>query len=240
MSRVSPGALEAMNAQLFRGRWFSSSDNEHSPMVCIIDDKLASQYWPGENPVGKTILMDEPKPGQQPPPTVIVGIIREIKNYGVDQPVLPEVFVPFAQRPGGGGSLVMNSAMDSGSVLGAMRSAAQSLDPDLPIYNLRTLDSFVAENTAPRRLFRSFTQPLRRAGAPACGHRHLRRHVLRRQPEAPGNRYSHRARCRNARRYPPGRETRCFACIFGAGNRTNRSPCSNAADCSISVRSQSE
>jgi putative ABC transport system permease protein len=96
--------------------------------------------------------MDEPKPGQQPPPTIVVGVIREIKNYGVDQPVLPEIFVPFAQRPGGGGNVVVNSAMDAGAVLGAMRSAAQTLDPDLPIYNLRTLESFVAENTAPRRL----------------------------------------------------------------------------------------
>lgn len=152
MSRVSPGALEAMNAQLLRGRWFSVSDNDHSPMVCLIDDKLAAQYWPGENPVGKSVLMDEPKPGQQPPPTIVVGVIREIKNYGVDQPVLPEIFVPFAQRPGGGGNVVVNSAMDAGAVLGAMRSAAQTLDPDLPIYNLRTLESFVAENTAPRRL----------------------------------------------------------------------------------------
>jgi predicted permease len=152
MSRVTPGALEAMNAQLLGGRWFTPNDNEHSPKVCIIDDKLAGQYWPGENPVGKNLLMDEPKPGETPPPTLVVGVIREIKNYGVDQPVLPEIFLPFAQRPGSGGSLVVRSTLDTGALLGAMHAAAQSVDPDLPIYELRTLESFVAENTAPRRL----------------------------------------------------------------------------------------
>ena len=152
MSRVSPGALEAMNAQLLHGRWFTSADNEHAPLVCIIDNKLAAKYWPGEDAVGKAILMDEPKPGQQPPPTLVVGVLHEIKNYGVDQPVLPEIFVPFAQRPGAGGHLVVRSTLDSAVVQGAIRSAAQSLDADLPIFDIRSLDSFVAENTASRRL----------------------------------------------------------------------------------------
>jgi putative ABC transport system permease protein len=152
MSRVSPGALEAMNAELLRGRFFAQSDNENSPKVCIIDDRLAGQYWPGENPVGKPILLDEPKPGEQPPITTVVGVVREIKNYGVDQPVLPEIFTPFAQRPGSGGELVVRSSVDAIGITAAMRAAAQSLDPDLPIYDVRTLESFVAENVAPRRL----------------------------------------------------------------------------------------
>ena len=151
-SRLSPGSLQAMNAQLLRGRFFAEQDNENSPKVCIIDDSLAAQYWPGENPVGKALLMDEPKPGEQPPITTIVGVIHEIKNYGVDQPVLPEIFVPFAQRPGDGGALVIRSTVDAAAITSAMRSAAQSLDPDLPIFGVRPLESFVAENTAPRRL----------------------------------------------------------------------------------------
>jgi putative ABC transport system permease protein len=152
MSRVSPGALEAMNAQLFRGRFLAPSDNENSQKVCIIDDRLAGQYWPGEDPIGKHVLMDEPKPGEEPPVTTVVGEIHEIKNYGVDQPVLPEIFVPFAQRPGSGGDLVIRSTVDAAGITAAIRSAAQSVDPDVPIYDVRTLESFVAENIAPRRL----------------------------------------------------------------------------------------
>jgi putative ABC transport system permease protein len=152
MSRVSPGALEAMNTELLAGRFFAQSDNQNFPKVCIIDDRLARQYWPNENAIGKQILMDEPKPGEQPPITIVVGVIREIKNYGVDQSVLPEIFVPFAQRPGSGGSLVVRSVVEVGGITATMRAAAQSVDADLPIYDVRTLESFVAENVAPRRL----------------------------------------------------------------------------------------
>jgi putative ABC transport system permease protein len=152
MSRVSPGALEAMNAELLRGRFFTSSDNENAPKVCLIDDRLAGRYWPGEDPIGKPILMDEPKPGEQPPVTTVVGVVHEIKNYGVDQPVLPEIFVPFSQRPGSAGSLVIRSNVDASGIAAGMRAATQALDPDLPIYNVRPLESFVAENVAPRRL----------------------------------------------------------------------------------------
>jgi putative ABC transport system permease protein len=152
MSRVSPGALEAMNSELLRGRFFTQGDNENTPKVCIIDDRLAGQYWPGEDPIGKPVLMDEPKPGEQPPVTTVVGVIHEIKNYGVDQPVLPEIFVPFAQRPSSGGNLVIRSTADVSGTTAVMRAATQSLDPDLPVYDVRTLESFVAENVAPRRL----------------------------------------------------------------------------------------
>jgi putative ABC transport system permease protein len=152
MSRVSPGALEAMKAELLRGRFFVQGDDEKAAKVCIIDDELARQYWPGEDAVGKAILMDEPKPGEQPPITTVVGVIHVIKNYGVDQPVLPEIFVPFAQRPGGGGNLVVRSSVDFGSLTATMRAALQSLDPDLPVYDVRPLESFVSENVAPRRL----------------------------------------------------------------------------------------
>jgi len=152
MSRVSPGALPAMNAELLKGRLFSDQDTENAPKVCLIDDLLAAKYWPGEDPVGKAILMDEPKPGEQPPITTVVGVIREIKNYGVDQPVLPEIFVPYAQRPGSGGNLVIRSRVDAFAITNAMRDAVQSIDPDLPIYDVRPLESFVSENVAPRRL----------------------------------------------------------------------------------------
>lgn len=152
MSRVSPGALEAMNAGLLGGRYFVPSDNQDAPMVCIVDDKLAAEYWPRQDPIGKRLRLDELIADQAPKFTSVVGVIREIKNYGVDQPVLAEVFVPFAQRPGSGGNLVIRSTVDASGITPALRAAVQSLDPDLPIYDVRTLESFVAENVAPRRL----------------------------------------------------------------------------------------
>lgn len=151
-SRVTPGALQAMGVDLLRGRFFAQSDDEKAPKVCMVDDSFAQKYWPGQDPVGKHVFIDEPKPGQAPPPTTVIGVTRQIKNYGVDHPVLVEIFVPFAQRPGGGGHIVIRSATDPSVLAPAVRGAVESLDPDLPIYDVRTLASFVAENVAPRRL----------------------------------------------------------------------------------------
>ena len=151
-SRVSPAGLPAMGARLLRGRFFTRDDNEKSPKVCMVDDSFAQKYWPDGNAVGKHILLDEPKPGETPAPTTIVGVIRQIKNYGVDQPVLSEVFVPYAQRPGGGGSILVRSTKDAAALAPAIREAVESIDPDMPIYQVRTLSSLVAENVAPRRL----------------------------------------------------------------------------------------
>ena len=151
-SRVSPGALPAMDVNLLRGRLFLPDDNENSSKVCIVDNSLAQKYWPGQDPVGKHLIIDEPKPGQPPELTTVVGVIRQIKNYGVDHPVIVEVFVPFAQRPGNGGVLVVRSSLDPAALASSVRSAVESLDPDLPIFSVRTLSSFVSENVAPRRL----------------------------------------------------------------------------------------
>lgn len=141
-----------MGARLLRGRFFTQNDNEKSPKVCMVDDSFAQKYWPGQDPVGKHIFIDEPKPGEAPAPTTIIGVIRQIKNYGVDQPVLVEIFVPFAQRPGSGGTILVRSATDAAALAPAIRAAVESIDPDLPIYEVRTLASFVAEDVAPRQL----------------------------------------------------------------------------------------
>ena len=151
-SRVTPGALPAMGANLLRGRFFTASDNENAGKVCIVDDALAQKYWPGRDPIGKHVFIDEPKPGEAPSAITIVGEIRQIKNYGADQPVLPEIVLPFAQRPGSGGYLVIRSAIDPGSLASEVREASISLDPDLPIFNVRPLASFVTENVSPRLL----------------------------------------------------------------------------------------
>ena len=87
-ARVTPGAMEAMGIRLVRGRFFSDSDNEQSMKVIIIDDIMAEQNWPGQDPIGKhmvLVLGPEPHGGTMPWMTV-VGVVRQVKNYGVDQP----------------------------------------------------------------------------------------------------------------------------------------------------------
>ncbi len=153
-ARVTPGAMEALGIRLLQGRLFDASDNQNSTRVVIIDETLAQQIWPGQDPLGKhMVLMLGPEPhGGAMPWMTVVGVVRQVKNYGVDQPSRFEAFVPNAQFPGMGGNLVLCSGQDPARLVPAVRQVMQSLDPNLPLYDVRTLRAVSEETVAPRRL----------------------------------------------------------------------------------------
>jgi putative ABC transport system permease protein len=151
-SLATPGGLEAMGAKLLAGRFFRVSDNETSPLVCIVDEAMAKKYWPGQNPIGKHLSVQGQQNGKPIPWMTVVGVIATIKDYGADQPVLVETIVPEAQMPDSGGNILLRSAVDPARLLPSLREAVQSVDPDLPLYNVRKLETVVDENVASRRL----------------------------------------------------------------------------------------
>lgn len=153
-STITPGAMEAMGIRLVRGRFFNDGDNEQSLRVIIIDDSMAQENWPGQDPIGKRMVLalgPEPHGGAMPWMTV-VGVVRQVKNYGVDQPSRVESYVPNAQFPAGDGNLVLRSRQDPAHLVSALRRTMHSLDPNMPLYNVRTLRAVSEENVAPRKL----------------------------------------------------------------------------------------
>jgi len=152
LTSVTPDSMRAMGMQLVRGRFFTAADSEKAPAVCIVDMTLANLAWPGEDPIGKQIFASGKSMKDRGPAQTVVGVVAHTKNYGVDQPSREETYVPYAQQPRQGGSLVVRSSMDTASVVGAMRAAVQSLDTDLPVSRVQTLTEIVDENVAPRRL----------------------------------------------------------------------------------------
>ncbi len=151
-ARVTPDALGAMGVRLLHGRFFTEHDNENSQRVCIIDQAMAQQYWPNDDPVGKRIVTELPKPGEPLKWITIVGVVSHVKNYGVDQPSRVETYVPFAQAPIGGGVIVLRSSSDPAALTSSVRDALRSLDPDVPLFNVQALEDIVGESVAPRRL----------------------------------------------------------------------------------------
>ncbi len=153
-ARVTPGAMEALGMRLLRGRLFNDNDNESSEKVVIVDDSLAQQIWPGEDPIGKHIglMIGHGSHGDNPPWMKVVGVVRTVKNYGVDQPSRFESYVPNAQFPGDSGNLVLRSSQDPEHLAPSMRRTVQALNPHLPLYDVRTLRAVNDENVAPRRL----------------------------------------------------------------------------------------
>jgi predicted permease len=132
--RVTPDAFRAMGMRLLTGRPFDERDNENAPLVCVVDDSLAKQFWPGEDPLGKRLNIDgPPRPDQPIMWRTVVGVVAHVKNYGVDQPSRVETYVPFAQRPGQGGALVVRSTLDRAGLVSALRAAVRSVDPQVPL-----------------------------------------------------------------------------------------------------------
>jgi len=153
MGRVTPDAMRAMGMRLLRGRFFDDHDNEKSQLVCIIDETLLKQEFVNEEPLGKRLSIGgPPSPGKQPAWMTIVGVVAHVKNYGVDQASRVETYIPQAQMPSGVGTIVVRSAGDPARLTSGIRAAVGSLDPDVPLYDVRSMEDIVGENTASRRL----------------------------------------------------------------------------------------
>jgi putative ABC transport system permease protein len=153
IGRVTPDTFRAMGIRLLRGRYFDERDTATAPFVCIVDETLAAQLWPGEDPIGKRMAVDgPPMPGKDPIWRTVVGVVAHVKNYGVDQPSRFESYVPNEQRPGQGGALIIRAAADPTALTSAVRAAVHAVDPGVPLFGVSEMEEVLAQNTASRRL----------------------------------------------------------------------------------------
>lgn len=152
--QISTDYFKAMGIPLQQGRTFNDGDNEQSIYVAIINETMARQYWPGENPVGKRIKLGDPADPELPW-TTIVGIAGDVRQMGVDEPVKPEMYFPYQQSiepfytPR---DLVIRTSVDPLSLVAAARNEIHQVDPDQPISNVRTMAQVLGEETSSRRL----------------------------------------------------------------------------------------
>lgn len=141
--------FEAMQIPLLHGRLFSDTDNAKSQRVAIIDDFFAQQFWPGENPVGKRIRtggLDS-----KDAPLEIVGVVGQIKQDSLDANSRIAFYMPQSQYPTQAMNVVLRSDVAPASLTSAIKAQLREVDPDLPIYNVRTMDGRVQESLARRR-----------------------------------------------------------------------------------------
>jgi putative ABC transport system permease protein len=153
-SSVTPGALETMGVKLLRGRFFRWSDDQNSQPVCIIDDSMAARFWPGQSALGKRLATEVPSATDgQPVWQTVVGVVHRVRTDGADDQHLVETFIPYSQyQILRRGRLIVRSQEDPASLLPAVRRVMHSLDPDLPLYDVKTLAELVDQNVAARRL----------------------------------------------------------------------------------------
>ncbi len=149
---LTPDFSSTLGMTLVRGRSFTDADNETGDRVALIDQTAAERYWPNQDPIGKRILLIAPGAILNPPrPTIIVGVLGRSKSEGLDLPYTPHLFFPGYQNVGIAMSIYARTSATAESLEGSIRGAVQSVDPNLPVFRVRAMDSIVSDSLASRR-----------------------------------------------------------------------------------------
>jgi predicted permease len=145
---VSGHYFEAMQIPLRQGRFFSKLDTPTTQKVAIIDEYFAQQYWPHENPIGKRIRTGGLE--SKEPWIAIVGVVGRIKQDTLDSDPRIAFYLPHAQYTTRAMNVVLRSSIAPAVLTSAVKKEIRELDPDLPIYNVRTMEQRVQESLARR------------------------------------------------------------------------------------------
>ncbi|HEX4652850.1 MAG TPA: ABC transporter permease [Candidatus Udaeobacter sp.] len=148
--QVSPEYFRALQTPLIKGRFFTDADNADAPPVIIVNQAFARKFWPSQDALGKRIVMGGMS--EHPNWITIVGVVGDVRHFGLDVDPKPEMYVPFAQNAYFTTIYVVRGSQDPASLLPAIRKQIQAIDPAVPVANLRTFDSVIADSVAPRRL----------------------------------------------------------------------------------------
>jgi putative ABC transport system permease protein len=140
--------FQAQGIRLLRGRTFDERDHAQSPAVFVINEQLAREQFPGEDPLGKrlTFSWDDDIEGK------IIGIVEDVHEMSLTDKPATAFYRPFSQFPDGNLNVLIRTTDDPLAVAGAARAQVRELDPNLPIASVRTMESVVSEAAARSRL----------------------------------------------------------------------------------------
>ena len=158
---VSSGYFDTLGIGLVSGRLFTDHDGPTGGRVALINETMAHRYWPGENPIGKRIALDLETMRFHPaaPPTIdipgglreIVGIVRDVRHSSLHSAPVPEMYVPFLQRPVSNMTLVVRTSGDPMTAIAPARAAIRAVDPLQPVAEVETLSNLVRAAVAQPR-----------------------------------------------------------------------------------------
>ncbi len=151
-SRISPDLFQAMGIQLLGGHFFTEHDTSNAHPVVIVDEKLARKWWPNESPVGKRLQIHRTSPDPNAPWSEVVGVVRHVKHYGVDNFSRESIYLCMYQNIEDSMTVVVRAQGDPLILVAPIRHAASQIDPDVPVYNVQTLQAISTERSFMRRL----------------------------------------------------------------------------------------
>jgi len=143
---IDPNYLRTVGLPLLRGRNFDERDTAQTAPVVLVNRLMAEQLWPGEDPLGKQIQFLEAKVTAS-----VVGVVGDAKQYDIGEPQRPQVYTSYAQNPHIFGTLVVRSRVEPLSLVQTVKGAVWSIDPEQPVWKVRTLEHLLSVNVADRR-----------------------------------------------------------------------------------------
>jgi putative ABC transport system permease protein len=143
---VSPGYLQTMKLQLAKGRFFDERDVNGAAETVIVDEALAERFWHGEEPLGKRL-----HPGKSGAWKTVVGVIRNTREFSLEKEPPITVYYPFEQYGTRNMHLLVRTTSDPLPMTQSIIGAIQSLDAELPVFDVKTMDQRLYEALARRR-----------------------------------------------------------------------------------------
>ena len=147
VNTISLGYFQTMGIPVLRGRDFTPADIATSPMVVVVNETMAQQFWKGEDPIGKRFKFF----GSQDY-TTVVGVARDSKYNGVAEEPLPFIYQALKQGYTPAGAIHVRAAGDAGALATAVRQAIREIDPTLSMFDLRTLEEQVGQSLQQQRM----------------------------------------------------------------------------------------
>jgi putative ABC transport system permease protein len=151
-TRAHPRAVtldyfRTMGITLLAGRNFSAADNSDAPFVVVVNQTMARRYWPGMSPVGKRVRLG----GNAVQWREVIGVASDVRHWGFDRPVNPEMYFPQNQMVWDGLTFVLATDGDPATLTAAVREELRAVDPDLPLSRVSTMENVAAQSIAARR-----------------------------------------------------------------------------------------
>ena len=145
---VTPGYFRAIGVPLRRGRMLSASDHDSSAPVGVINETFAKRAFPREDPIGRRV-----HGGTRDPWVTIVGVIGDYRHYRLPQPMGPAIYYAYATSPSLSQTLAIRTTLaDPFSLVAPVRELVRQLDPDVPLYQIQTLEQQVSRSLWRQRL----------------------------------------------------------------------------------------
>jgi putative ABC transport system permease protein len=142
---VTAGYMSAAGVRIKQGRGFENSDRT-GPKVAIINETMARRYWRSASPIGGRVRFVQEEDWRE-----IIGIVQDVKHWGLDAPVNPEMYLPFEQYPQQGMSFVIEAAANPLTIIPNVQRHLRELDASLPLSSVRTFDEVASRSVEQRR-----------------------------------------------------------------------------------------